>query len=59
VSSLIDNIILQVPSCYILNVTQFSVARKNCPSSRCATAENLVYGGIDIFRMEIRSLKEI
>ena len=57
--SLINNISLRIPSCSIRNFTQFSVARKNCPSSRCTTATNLVCSNMDIFGRPIRSLKEI
>ena len=57
--SLINNNSLRVPSCSIRNLTQFSIARKNCPSARSTTATNLFCSNIDIFRRPIRSLKEI
>jgi len=43
----------------IRNLTQFFVARRKCPSSSCATAENLACNDIDIFSKRIRSLKHI
>jgi len=55
---LIYNISLRVPSCSIRNFTQFSIACSTCPSTRYATA-NLVHSNKDIFRMPIRSLKQI
>ena len=57
--SLINNISLRVPFCSIRNFTQFSIARKNCPSARCTTATNLICSNIDMFRRPIRSLKKI
>jgi hypothetical protein len=56
--SLIYKISLRVPSCRIRNFTQFSIACNSCPSTRLATAY-LVYSNTDIFRMPIRSLKQI
>ena len=40
--SLIANISFRVASCRIRNFTQFSLARKNCPSTTRVTAANLV-----------------
>jgi hypothetical protein len=52
-------IIIIIPSCNIINFTQFSAAHKNCPSARCASAANLVCSDTDTFCKQIRSLKLI
>jgi len=45
----------------IINFTLFCAADKNVPSKRCAhtTTANLVCNDVNIFRTEIRSLKQI
>ena len=48
-----NNTSLRVLSCNIRNFSEFSVGHKNYPSTRCATAANLVYS------KQIRALKQI
>jgi hypothetical protein len=58
-SSLIYNGGREVLSLNIRNCAQFSVAHKDFPSARCATAVNLVRSDIDIFTKQIGSHKQI
>jgi hypothetical protein len=47
----------RAPSRDIRNFPLFSLARKNFPSARYATAANLIYNDIDVFSAEISTLK--
>jgi len=47
----------RAPSRDIRNSPLFSLACKNCPTARCATAANLIYNDIDVFSAEMNKLK--
>ena len=51
--SLIDNISLRIPCHNIRNFTLFSIAGRNCPSTRHATAANLVRSNIYIYSVKL------
>lgn len=58
--SLIDNTSHRVPSNNIRNFTLLSVAHKNCPSARCATATNSTSNDVDsVFSNKNGTLKQI
>jgi hypothetical protein len=48
--SLLENVILPVPTCNIRDFLKFSVcpSNKHCPSARCDSAANVVDKNLDI-----------
>jgi hypothetical protein len=55
---LIDKINPTVPSRNIRNFTLYSVAHKHCPSTRCATAINLVSSAVYMYLVSKLDLRK-